>query len=346
MLDDYDNFVFFNGNDLVGVFDLLEAECKRVYTFDVYEMFLEKLIEGSTYFDGVMAQNTFEMARKAVEAVLTNAKEGEMVPTYYIHQYNLDDPNVQPFLDFYGKQVPVIEDLAGKLTGKWIDIENGGEEELTANKTVITFLSPTKATVSYSREDFEETTQRKWNNYREYEVTISGNKVRLITAPNKTITLVDEMVINSITDTEILCTYKHTTYINGEQKVYYESDSKMVKVTTDYREALVGTWESTQDDEEWCWEFKSDGTYVFSESVDGSPFTTFKDEFSEYFVDGPLLCMRWKNLGEGEVEQRDWWEIASLEDNKMVWTVYTQDDGGNPYTKTIELRKMEIVSCE
>jgi ABC-type sugar transport system substrate-binding protein len=346
VLDEYDDFVFFNGSILVDVLDKLKAEVKNVYTFDVYGEFLDKLIEGDTFFKGIMAQNTFDMTRKAVEAVIANAKQGEMVPTFYIHQYNLDDPNVQPFLDFYGKQVPVIEDLAAKLTGKWIDIENGGEEELTADKTVITFLSPTKATVSYSREDFEETTQRKWNNYREYEVTISGNKVRLITAPNKTITLVDEMVISSITDTEILCTYKHTTYINGEEKVYYESDSKMAKVTTDYREALVGTWESTQEDKEWCWEFKSDGTYVFSESVDGSPFTTFKDEFSEYFVDGPLLCMRWKNLGEGEVEKRDWWEIASLEDNKMVWTVYTQDDSGNPYTKMIELRKLEVISCE
>lgn len=52
-----------------------------------------------------MAQNTFAMARKAVDAVLNNANQGEMVPTFYITSANLDDPNVQPFLEFYGRTV-------------------------------------------------------------------------------------------------------------------------------------------------------------------------------------------------------------------------------------------------
>jgi hypothetical protein len=52
-----------------------------------------------------MAQNTFVMARKAVEAILSNAEKGEMVPTFYITEDNLDDPNVKPFLDFYKKHV-------------------------------------------------------------------------------------------------------------------------------------------------------------------------------------------------------------------------------------------------
>lgn len=50
-----------------------------------------------------MAQNTFSMARKAVEAVLANAKQGEMVPTFYITEDNLNDPAVKPFLEFYNK---------------------------------------------------------------------------------------------------------------------------------------------------------------------------------------------------------------------------------------------------
>ena len=44
------------------------------------------------------------MSRKAVEAVLNNASQGEMVPTFYITKDNLNDPNVIPFLEFYHKR--------------------------------------------------------------------------------------------------------------------------------------------------------------------------------------------------------------------------------------------------
>ncbi len=341
VLDDYDNFVFFNGNDLVGVFDLLEAECKRVYTFDVYEMFLEKLIEGSTYFDGVMAQNTFEMARKAVEAVLTNAKEGEMVPTYYIHQYNLDNEKVQPFFDFYGMQLPTIENLVEKLAGKWMDATIEDEPMLTNDKLVLTFLSDSKATLSYAKKDYKENGRKqKWNDHLEYVFITCGNKVALFGSPNENIMLADELIISSITDTEIICRYKHTTFRENVEVDHVENDVKMVKVTADYSKAIVGKWENIEDGKHWIWEFKDDGTYVFSEKVGESDWNIYLDEFAEYFTDGPLLCMRWKNAGEAQTEQRDWWEIVSIEGDKMQWTVYTQDDD-LPYTKTIELTRVE-----
>ena len=37
------------------------------------------------------------------------------------------------------------------------------------------------------------------------------------------------------------------------------------------------------------------------------------DDFSDYFVAGNLLCTRWKNAGEGNEENREWWEIESIE---------------------------------
>ena len=349
VLGEFDDFVFFNGNDLVDAIDMLKAEQKNVYTFDAYGEFLDELIEGSTFFKGIMAQNTFGMVRKAVDAVLANATVGEMVPTFYIHQYNLTDPNVKPFLEFYNKQVPVIDGLAEKLLGKWIDSTVEGDPMLTYDKNVITFLSATKATVSFSKEDFDATesgTRRKWSNAREYDVVISGNKVSLTGSANKTITLCDELIINSITDTEIACLYKHTTYRNGEPLEHYEGDVKLVKVTADYSESLLGSWESNaangEEQEIWRWKFNADGNYeFFVKSGDEEAWMTFQDEYSEYFVDGPLVCMRWKRVGEGNLEQRDWWEIVSLEGDKMLWTVYSQDDNGNTYTKNIELTRVE-----
>ena len=342
--DDYYDFVFFNGNDLVDVLDLLKAEHKNVYTFDAYGEFLDELIEGNTFFRGIMAQNTFGMTRKAVEAVLTNAKQGEMVPTFYINHYNLNDEKVQPFLDFYGKQLPVIEGLSEKLVGKWMDASLEDGNIMTYDKVVLTFLSDKMATLSYSKDDFEykgEGTKQKWNDHLEYDVVTCGNKVALIGSPNGRILLIDEMIINSITDTEIICRYKHTTYREGEEVDHVENNIKMVKVTADYSKAIIGTWENVEDGNILRWEFKDDGTYVFSAKFGDGSWITYVDEFSEYFTDGPLLCMRWKNAEEGKTEERDWWEIDSIEGDRMQWTVGTQDEGGIFYTKTIELKKVE-----
>lgn len=103
IIDQYDDFVFVNGSNLVGVLGKLRTKNKNVYTFDVYDEFLDELIAGSTFFKGIMAQNTFSMANKAVEAVVADAKQGEMVPTFYITKDNLNDANVQPFLNFYNR---------------------------------------------------------------------------------------------------------------------------------------------------------------------------------------------------------------------------------------------------
>ena len=105
VLDEYNYFVFFNGSNLVDVIPMLKEAGKQVYTFDIYGKFLDELIVSSPMLKGIMAQNTFEMARKAVEAVVTNAKQGEMVPTFYMTESNLHDAVVQPFLKFYYKQV-------------------------------------------------------------------------------------------------------------------------------------------------------------------------------------------------------------------------------------------------
>ena len=101
VLDQYDTFVFFNGSALAPVFDLLKENEKTIYTFDVYGSTLKELQAGGTYLKGILAQNTFEMGAKAVEAVLNNSKEDQWISPIYITKDNLDDPSVKPFLDFY-----------------------------------------------------------------------------------------------------------------------------------------------------------------------------------------------------------------------------------------------------
>lgn len=65
------------------------------------------------------------------------------------------------------------------------------------------------------------------------------------------------------------------------------------------------------------------------------------DVYSDYFVDGNLLCTRWKHAGEGQEEDREWWEIESIENDVMKWKSQRQKEDGSTYTATFELTKVE-----
>ena len=344
VLGEYDNFVFFNGSNLVDALPMLKAAGKRVYTFDAYGEFLDELIAGSPCLRGVMAQNTFGMARKAVDAVLANAKQGEMVPTFYITGYNLDDPSVQPFLDFYGKQLPVIEGLSEKILGKWMMAEMDGRSMLTNEKIVITFVSPTKAYASTSRNSRPEL-DSSWIEYTETDVVIDGNKVTLTGQRDEHSTVVMELTINDINTQEFTAVVKGMVLFDGKEMLPYENSVRYSKITADYSAAIVGTWQGRctsegsvfDDGQEHRWQYNADGTYVYYVK-DGDNWVPYADNtLNQYFVDGTLLCTRWIDNG---VENREWWEIT-ITDGKMNWTALRQNEDGTTFTATFEMKKVE-----
>jgi ABC-type sugar transport system substrate-binding protein len=342
VLNDYDDFVFFNGNDLKDALGMLMAAGKRVYTFDVYSEFLHELILGSTFFKGIMAQNTFAMARKAVEAVLTNAKQGEMIPTFYITEDNLGDDNVAPFLQFYN--IPAaIDNLAEKILGKWIESEIDGQPAPTTEKSVTTFVSATKALYSSSIPDYTEA-QTKWSDHREYAVKITGNKVTLTGHPdtNPNITLLEEYIISDITANEIVCKHRHVTiHDSQEAETVTEKNIKLAKTDTDYSQDIFGTWEGQTSEGLFTrWEIKADGTYQYSRKVPGSDWETMIDYFNQYVVDGYMFYARWKNIGENKQEERQWWEIESIQNGVMKWKALQQNADGTTITITAELTKI------
>ena len=351
VLDEYDTFVFFNGNCLVDAIPMLKAASKQVYTFDAYGEFLDELIDYSPMLKGIMAQNTFEMARKAVEAVITNAKQGEMVPTFYITEDNLNDPAVKPFLDFYGKQAPaVIDGLAEKLLGKWMDSEADGQHALTSDKSVVTFVSSTKAIYSTSKTDFTES-QPKWAAHREYDANISGNKVILTGHPegNAKITLLEEYIVTDITATEIVCKYRHITLHDGQPQgtVAERKNIRLKKIDVDYRADIIGMWEckvisggNTFNDANGRLEFKADGTYNFYIKTDGGQWEMVATrEFQMYFADGMLLATRWKE--QGGVELRECWEINSLKDGKMQWKALRAKEDGTTFEQIVDWESVD-----
>ena len=70
------------------------------------------------------------------------------------------------------------------------------------------------------------------------------------------------------------------------------------------------------------------------------------DEYSEYFVAGNLLCTRWKNAGEGTVENREWWEIRSIENDAMIWTALRQNEVGEQYVEAFTMYKVPVPTAD
>lgn len=343
VLDEYNDFVFFNGNDLVDAVPMLKAARKRVYTFDVYGEFLDELIAGNAFFKGIMAQNTFGMARKAVDIVLANSRQGEMVPTFYITEDNLSDSNVQPFLEFYHKQAPaVIAGLAEKIQGKWVEVEIDGQPAPTCDNSVTTFVSATKAYYSSSRPDYSEA-QLKWSAHREYSVVVAGNKITLTGHPEsgQDITLQEEYVVSSITATEMVCKHRHRTIRDGQiSGLVTEKNVRLVKTDIDYSQDVIGLWEGQTSEGLYVrWNIKPDGTYVYACKEGDGDWETKIDLFNEYFADGYLFCARWKNAKDGMGEQRQWWEIESIQDGVMKWKTLNRKSDGSTYTESVVLKK-------
>ncbi len=127
------NLVFFNGNlcnSVKAAFDGVD-----VYTFDVYEQFLLDLKNPATSpIKGIMAQNTFEMGRQAVNAVFsTTAEKNIYTPTIYITSDNLYSSEVKPFLDYYNiredAKGTVLMLLGDSTTPYWPQILEGAQKE-------------------------------------------------------------------------------------------------------------------------------------------------------------------------------------------------------------------------
>jgi hypothetical protein len=232
--------------------------------------------------------------------------------------------------------------LAENIIGKWMVEELNGQPCPTNWKTVLTFVSPTKAYGSLS--DFS---TPMWNVKVLADVKIDGNKVNVINTDGN-IRQVLDCTILSITDKDLLMSSDWTVYEDGE-KIYQEAYGKerYARITADYSQDILGTWEgkvtSSEDEhtdgELHRWEYKADGTYVYY-SKENDEWKAGNDVMADYFVDGILLCTRWKKTIDSN-ELREWWEIESIKDGVMKWKALRMREDGTTYTATFEMTKVQ-----
>ena len=235
--------------------------------------------------------------------------------------------------------------LEEKIIGKWIIADINGRPTLTNIKEVFTFASTTKAYISASTAQTPEGGSR-WDKQMEADVVIDGNKMTLTSHPFENAILVHEFTITAINGSEFTANHKITTTVNGNVVISREDVVRYVKVTADYSSAILGTWQGHctsegsvfDDGQEHRWEYRADGTYVYYRQ-DGTAWVPYGDDFAEYFVDGNLLCTRWRNSGE-ETENREWWEIT-IDGSQMHWTALREDANGQRFTATFEMSKVK-----
>jgi len=235
--------------------------------------------------------------------------------------------------------------VAEKIIGKWMVAEIEGQPCPTNWKTVLTFVSPTQAYGSLS--DYY---SLSWNERVEGDVEINGNNVSIVSQDGNTKNVFDCTVL-SISNTEMVISSDWNVYVDGksvQHEVY--GKERYERITYDYKDAIIGMWEGVStgaegsefdDGENHRWEYMTDGTFNYFRKVNGQ-WQISDDDYADYFVDGTLLCTRWKNAGEGQEERREWWEIESIEDGVMKWKALRQREDGSTYTATFEMKKKEL----
>ena len=233
--------------------------------------------------------------------------------------------------------------LAENIIGKWMVDALDGQPCPTNLKAVITFLSPTKAYGSLS--DFY---SDSWNNHASADVVIDGNNVTLTAFENEHTKHVTVADIYSITDKDMRLKSDWKAYTDDKMVINEVWDNeRYIRINNDFENDIIGTWEgkvtSAEDEhtdgELHRWEYKADGTYVYYNKV-GDEWVNSNDVLAEYFVDGILLCTRWKQTADSK-ELREWWEIESINDGVMKWTALRQREDGTTYTATFQMTKVK-----
>ena len=219
-----------------------------------------------------------------------------------------------------------------------------GEEDLTNNKVVKTFLSNNKCTHSTSRYYNGEFI---WQNKVPHQYEIKGNELTENFGEDGTLRLSKVTSINEAT----LCyhSYKIITPEGGEKAE--NANCNFHKVTADYSQDIIGMWEGvemtgdeTYGDANHRIEYKADGTYTYYDKV-GDSWVPSKNAGNEYNVDGDWLATRWQPT-EGADYEYEWWDIDEITDGTMKWSALREKGDKTRYTTTFTWKKVNLPTQE
>jgi len=234
--------------------------------------------------------------------------------------------------------------IGDNIIGKWMKADANGQPAPTNEKVVLTFLSTTEATQSGALNE-QLNDDALWADGNRFNIDINGQTITATIHRDEHHTATLTLDVKSINDNEFTADVNVVLERDGSVVFTKEETQRFVKVTDNYTQAVRGIWEghvtseqSEYDDNlEHRWQYNSDGTYVYYNQDGDSWIPNPTNTLNEYFVDGNLLCMRWVNSG---TEYREWWEIASIENNVMSWTALRERADGTTYTASFSMVKI------
>jgi len=239
-----------------------------------------------------------------------------------------------------------VSNLNEKIIGQWMSLDIEGQSVLTDNKFVYTFVSPTKAymIVSALSRQSEET---EWNEPVEIDVVIKGKKMTLTYNLGENTKVVEVFKVTAIDDAMFTANHTISVTENGEEVLSNEGDIRYAKVTDNFIQDILGTWEclaitgsQTHNDDNARLEFLSDGSYKYYRKNDVGEWELVTNrEINEYFVDGNFLATRWKEIGG--VMEYEYWEIESIDGDQMKWSALRQLPDGLRYRQGVKWQKVE-----
>ena len=245
------------------------------------------------------------------------------------------------------KKCPLIDNLTEKIKGKWMMAEVNGKPVVTNSKQVLTYETATKFYYSLSISAISDL--NVWVNHCEGRYNANGTTlVQLVKLPNEDIKFSQQFNILSVTDDEMQVYAMSETFINDQSyRLTKDLRERKVRVKHDYSNDIIGTWEGRltsdqdtySDNELHRWEYKADGTFVYYRQNSHGEWVADVNTMAEYFVDGVLLCSRWKNVGD-DTEKRESWEIASIENGVMKWTALRQKEDGSTFTAQFSMTRV------
>lgn len=237
---------------------------------------------------------------------------------------------------------PSGADLAQKIVGKWLYVESDGALVATSESSVTTFAlegSTLKAYTSQSLPDYG-----LWVHNQPTEVVMDDNKITL-TVHAGDLTTVEEMTNISVVGDNMNYTSKYTILRNGEViEAMGPYQLRCMKVQDDYSQIFIGRWEGEITSNEpgftpkpFCEEYHADGTNTEYELKDGQ-WVEVEAEYAEYFIDGTLLCTRWRYPGQAEERENSIF-MSYDDDSKTIILIEMVARGEHLYTETSTLKK-------
>jgi hypothetical protein len=243
---------------------------------------------------------------------LTIGYENSVEPRYTYHQLTKEEYEMFQAFD----KTAIISNLAERIIGKWAVYEVNGEEAITNSMQVLTYDAD--GTVHYTPSVTAMMDLGIWGHDLKGTYTINGNvSAQQVTFEN--ILFTQQMNIQNINEYYLYGTTNTETFVDGKShKVTEGLKEQKVKVTEDYSEYLIGLWEGdfidlefNSDEDASCrLAFKADGTFEFYRQNDQNEWVA-GISMGEYFTDGDMLYMRWKNVGDDKMRYESWIYTAS-----------------------------------